>query len=98
MKQAKDALKKNNEDFAKLYLTSASQKKTEGILFFDIATNYQLTAIKMELMCDQVKTMRNNEQMVHTFGNMTRMVSQQMSQMDNAKMFEQMQLFNDKMD
>ena len=27
-KQAKDALKKNNEDFAKLYLTSASQKRT----------------------------------------------------------------------
>ena len=75
MKQAKGALKKNYEDFAKLYLTSASQKKTEGILFFDIATNYQLTAIKMELMCDQVKTMRNNEQMVHTFGNMTRMTN-----------------------
>lgn len=30
MKQAKDALKKNNEDFAKLYITSASQKRTEG--------------------------------------------------------------------
>ena len=29
-KQAKDALKKNNEDFAKLYMTSASQKRTEG--------------------------------------------------------------------
>lgn len=30
-KQAKDALKKNNEDFAKLYITSASQKHNEGI-------------------------------------------------------------------
>ena len=30
MKQAKDALKKNNEDFAKLYITSASQKRNEG--------------------------------------------------------------------
>ncbi len=29
-KQAKDALKKNNEDFAKLYMTSASQKRAEG--------------------------------------------------------------------
>lgn len=27
MKQAKEALKKNNEDFAKLHLMSASQKK-----------------------------------------------------------------------
>lgn len=32
-KQAKDALKKNNEDFAKLYITSASQKRTEGISY-----------------------------------------------------------------
>lgn len=30
MKQAKDALKKNNDDFAKLYVTSASQKRNEG--------------------------------------------------------------------
>lgn len=29
-KQAKDALKKNNEEGAKLYITSASQKRTEG--------------------------------------------------------------------
>lgn len=29
---------------------------------------------------------------------MTNLVSQQMAQMDTAKMFEQMQMFNDKMD
>ena len=74
------------------------KKKLKVIYHFNQATNYQRTAIKMELMCDQVKTMKNNEQMVNTFGNMTNMVSQQMAQMDNAKMFEQMQLFNDKMD
>ena len=41
----------------------------------------------MELMCDQVKSMKNNEQMVNTFSNMTNLVSEQMAQMDNAKMF-----------
>lgn len=30
VKQAKDALKKNNDDFAKMYVTSASQKHNEG--------------------------------------------------------------------
>lgn len=30
MKKAKEALKKNNEEGAKLYLMSASQKKNEG--------------------------------------------------------------------
>ena len=30
MKKAKDALKKNNEEGAKLYLQSAASKRTEG--------------------------------------------------------------------
>jgi hypothetical protein len=34
MKQAKDALKKNNEDFAKMYVASASQKRSEGKFIF----------------------------------------------------------------
>ncbi len=49
-------------------------------------------------MCDQVKSMQNNEKMINTFNYMTGMVSQQMGQMDTAKMAENMQLFNDKMD
>ena len=42
--------------------------------------------------------MQNNEKMINTFNYMTGMVSQQMGQMDTAKMAENMQLFNDKMD
>ncbi len=49
-------------------------------------------------MCDQVKSMQNNEKMVNTFTSMTNVVSQQMNNLDMAKMGEQMQLFNDKMD
>ena len=49
-------------------------------------------------MCDQIKSMKNNEKMVATFTNMTQMVNQQMSQIDSTKMAEQMQMFNEKMD
>jgi predicted esterase YcpF (UPF0227 family) len=42
--------------------------------------------------------MQNNEKMVNTFTSMTNVVSQQMNNLDMAKMGEQMQLFNDKMD
>lgn len=49
-------------------------------------------------MCDQVKSMQNNEKMVNTFNNMTNLVSQQMGQIDTAKMADQLQMFNDKMD
>ena len=60
MKKAKAELKKNNDDFAKLYATSASQKHNEGTIYFNSALNYTRTAIKMELMCDQIKSMKNN--------------------------------------
>lgn len=49
-------------------------------------------------MCDQIKTMKNNEKLVMTFNGMSTLVSQQMSQIDTAKMAQNMQLFNDKMD
>ena len=49
-------------------------------------------------MCDQVKSMKNNEKMVATFTNMAQLVNQQMSQVDSTKMAEQMQMFNEKMD
>ena len=49
-------------------------------------------------MCDQIKTMKNNEKLVMTFNSMSTLVGQQMSQIDTAKMAQNMQLFNDKMD
>lgn len=48
----------------------------------------------MELMCDQIKSMQNNEKMVNTFNNMTNLVSQQMNQIDTVKMAENLQRFN----
>lgn len=52
----------------------------------------------MELMCDQVKSQQNNEKLVNTFSSMTSLVNQQMSQIDTAKMAENMQMFNEKLD
>ena len=97
-KQAKDALKKNNEEGAKLYLVSASQKRNECTCWCMSVLNYQRTAVKMELMCDQIKSMQNNEKIAQTFTQMTGLVSQQMNQMDTVKMYENMQTFNEKMD
>ena len=62
------------------------------------ALNYQRTAVKMELMCDQIKSMKNNEKMMQTFGNLSQAVSTQMNQVDTTKMAENLQMFNDKMD
>lgn len=42
--------------------------------------------------------MQNNEEMINTFNHMTNLVSQQMGQLDTAKMSDQLQMFNDKMD
>lgn len=69
-----------------MYITSASQKRTEGTFVIDIALNYQRTAIKMELMCEQVKSMQNNEKTINTFNYMAGVVSQQMGQFDTVKM------------
>ena len=49
-------------------------------------------------MCDQIKTMKNNEKLATTFNSMSTLVSQQMSQIDTAKMAQNIQIFNDKMD
>lgn len=49
-------------------------------------------------MCDQVKSQQNNEKLVNTFSSMTSLVNQQMSQIDTAKMAENMQMFNEKLD
>lgn len=62
------------------------------------ALNYHRTAVKMELMCDQIKSMKNNEKMMETFGNLSNAVSTQMNQFDTTKMAENLQMFNDKMD
>lgn len=69
-----------------MYITSASQKRTEGTLVIYLALNYQRTAIKMELMCEQVKSMQNNEKTINTFNYMAGIVGQQMGQFDTVKM------------
>jgi hypothetical protein len=47
MKKAKEALKKNNEEGAKLYLQSAASKRAECIYFIKLAMNIQRMGLKM---------------------------------------------------
>lgn len=79
-------MKKNNEEGAKLYLMSASQKKNEGTSIFYEAINFQRTAAKMDIMCDRIKSMKNNEQTVAMFGKMSHAINQQMNSLDAVKM------------
>ncbi len=98
MKRAKEALKKNNEEGAKMYLVSASQKKNEGNIYFISAINFQRTAAKMDIMCDRLKSMKSNEDIVSLFGKMSQSINQQMNSLDAVQMATSMQTLNDQMD
>ncbi|XP_031505845.1 uncharacterized protein LOC116268266 [Nymphaea colorata] len=97
-KKAKEVLKKNNEEAAKMYLMSAAAKTKEGKLFFNLAQNCERTAMKMEFMCGQIKSMRNNEAYINAFSALTQAATQQMGNFDAATMANQMEVFNNKMD
>jgi hypothetical protein len=45
-------------------------------------------------MCDQIKSMRNNEQMMNSFGQLSAAVSNQMGQVDTMNMAQNLQTFN----
>ena len=40
----------------------------------------------MDIMCDRIKSMKANEELVNTFGKMTQVINQQMNQIDAVKM------------
>jgi hypothetical protein len=54
--------------------------------------------MKMEFMCGQIKSMKNNQDYVNAFSNLTQVASQQMGNFDAATMANQMEVFNNKMD
>lgn len=54
--------------------------------------------MKMEFMCGQIKTMRNNEAFVNAFSALTGAATQQMGNFDAATMSTQMEQFNTRMD
>lgn len=49
-------------------------------------------------MCDQIKSMKNNEKMMNTFGQLSHAVSTQMNNIDSVQMAQNLQMFNEKMD
>ena len=60
--------------------------------------NFQRTAVKMDIMCDRVKSMKNSENMVAMFGKMTNAINQQMNSVDAVQMAQSMETLNQQMD
>lgn len=52
-KKAKDALKKNNQELAKIYLQASASKNAE-------AMNIKRLGMKMDFIADNIKTLQNN--------------------------------------
>ncbi len=62
------------------------RKRTNVIIYLTKALNFQRTGVKMDIMCDRIKSMKANEELVNTFGKMTQVINQQMNQIDAVKM------------
>lgn len=62
------------------------KRKTKVRIIIIQALNFQRTAVKMDIMCDRIKSMKNNETLVNTFGKMAQVVNQQMNNVDAVKM------------
>lgn len=60
--------------------------------------NFQRTAVKMDIMCDKIKSMKANEQIVAMFGKMSNVVNQQMNSVDTVQMAQSMDMLNQQMD
>jgi hypothetical protein len=52
----------------------------------------------MDYMCGQVKSMKNNEQLINNFTSLTNVASQSMGNFNFETMSNQMEMFNNKMD
>lgn len=70
VKKAKDALKKGNEEGAKLYLQNASMKNNESL-------NLIRTAHRLEAVTTQIKANQNNTAMTQQLKNLTPLLQQQ---------------------
>lgn len=52
----------------------------------------------MDIMCDRIKSMKNSENLVAMFGNMTNAINQQMNSVDAVQMAQSMENLNQQMD
>ena len=74
------------------------KRKTNVIFKKSLALNFQRTAVKMDIMCDRIKSMKNSENLVAMFGNMTNAINQQMNSVDAVQMAQSMETLNQQMD
>lgn len=52
----------------------------------------------MDIMCDRIKSMKNSENLVAMFGNMSNAINQQMNSVDAVQMAQSMETLNQQMD
>ncbi len=52
----------------------------------------------MDIMCDRLKSMKSNEEIVSLFGKMSQSINQQMNSLDAVQMATSMQTLNEQMD
>lgn len=62
------------------------------------ALNLKRTVMKMETVCGKMKSMRMNQEVMETFGNLSAGVASQMAALDMVKMADNVHLLNEKMD
>ncbi len=62
------------------------------------ALNFQRTAAKMDIMCDRIKSMKANQNVVAMFGKMSHTINQQMNSLDTINMAASMETLNQQMD
>ncbi len=74
------------------------KRKTKVNSYSHLALNFQRTAIKIEVMCDRIKSMKNSENMVGILGKMTNIINQQINSVDAVQMAQSMETLNQQMD
>ena len=58
----------------------------------------QRIALKMDYMCGQIKSQRNNEALINNFTQLTNVATHNMGNFNFETMSNQMEMFNNKMD
>ncbi|CAD8169497.1 unnamed protein product [Paramecium pentaurelia] len=91
MNQAKATLKKNNEEGAKLFLTSAMNKQRE-------AENLQKMAHKMDYLQGVIKSNTNSTKLVDALAKISPIMNEQIQNMPLEKVYQNMNQFEKAMD
>eukprot|EP01016_Furgasonia_blochmanni_P033413 TRINITY_DN3492_c0_g3_i2.p1 TRINITY_DN3492_c0_g3~~TRINITY_DN3492_c0_g3_i2.p1 ORF type:complete len:155 (+),score=61.51 TRINITY_DN3492_c0_g3_i2:80-544(+) len=88
LEKAKLALKKGNEEGARLFLANAAQKQKESL-------NYLKMSHKMDALSTQIKSNMNNQMMADQLAKMTPILNYQADSVPIEKIYSQLSQFQD---